>query len=131
LPLSLAAENVSRRRPIEPHRAFAAEADHAAPDQNIGACLFEKGAHFRLGCFRARLLGIYSAVDWFDRDAVELLLVAKFVEQEMFMVMTFVVAREMRDHNGEASGFGVWYRALVPPFDNLRDARAIFEILPV
>jgi hypothetical protein len=43
--------NVPRGRPVEPHHAFAAQANDAASDQNIGVGLLEQAPRFLFGFF--------------------------------------------------------------------------------
>jgi hypothetical protein len=54
--LALAPETSRDGCPVEPHRAFAAQGDDAAPDQNIGTGLLEEAPRFLFGFFLLCLL---------------------------------------------------------------------------
>ena len=101
------AGNVPIRRPIEPHRAFAAQAYDAAPDQYVGAGLLEQASRLLFGLVLVPLLGVRCVIDAYSLDALEL---PQLVEQQALVFPVFV-ALEMRDRDGEVPGRGAGERA--------------------
>jgi hypothetical protein len=87
---SLGSLDLPRGRPIEPHGAFAAKADHTAPDQNTGAGLFQQAPRFLLGVFLVPRLRAYCLADTPSLNALK---VRQLVDEQGLVFAVFVIGK--------------------------------------
>jgi len=117
-PVALTPET-SLRASNRPHGAFAAEADHAASDQNIGTGFFKQAPRFLLGFFG---LCLFCARAWpfhhtLDSQRLHPLEIREPVEQQFLLLLVLIVAK-MWDRYREAPGPGVGDCSAVEEFED-------------